>query len=64
MKWHGILPPRLKFKWGNVLNKTQGKKEGLSFGQCGIRQQQLACGGVKFIMDVDDKCQMRLAEIP
>lgn len=27
-EWHGILPPKLNLKHGNVWNRTQSKKEG------------------------------------
>ena len=28
VKWHGIIPPRLNFKWGNLWDKMCSKNEG------------------------------------
>lgn len=62
-KWHNILTPNLKLKWGNVWDKTRGHKERTFIWSIWNEVVAVNMWRVRFIVDIDNKCHMCSADM-
>lgn len=57
-KWHGILAPNCKLKWGDVLDGSRNMKEIIFSWSIWNKSIAINTWRARFIEDIDDKCHM------